>query len=119
LQVKAAFTRAYQKNPPMLPYTIGSNATAKKKSVQNDDYMEEEEDEEENDDIGFDKMIKVTKIIFMMYHLYKQKRKKKKCHNIKMYFRQRNLLLLVVAKLLHRQTEIMNQAKNVEKDVAK
>ncbi|KAH0946169.1 hypothetical protein HN011_006968 [Eciton burchellii] len=61
-KVKAAFTRAYQKNPPMLPYVIGNNATAKKRSVtMNDDYVEEEEDEEENDDIGFDKMIKTKK----------------------------------------------------------
>jgi len=73
LQVKAAFTRAYQKNPPMLPYIVGNNATAKKRSVQNDDYLEEEEDEEENDNIEFDKMIKVTSnIIFAMYLLYKK-----------------------------------------------
>lgn len=66
-QVKAAFTRAYQKNPPMLPYAINSTATAKKRSRQDNDVMEDEEDgeEEETDDIGLDKMIKVTlKIIF-------------------------------------------------------
>lgn len=59
-QVKAAFTRAYQKNPPMLPYAINSTATAKKRSVQDNDFMEEEEDEEETDDIDSDKMIKVA-----------------------------------------------------------
>lgn len=65
--MKAAFTRAYQKNPPMLPYAINSTATAKKKSVQDNDVMEEEEDEEETDDIDSDKMIKVAlKIIFVI-----------------------------------------------------
>lgn len=59
-QVKAAFTRAYQKNPPMLPYAINSGNTAKKRSVQNDDLMEEEEEpEEEEDNIDSDKMVKV------------------------------------------------------------
>jgi len=63
-QVKAAFTRAYQKNPPMLPYAINSTATAKKKTMPDNDFMEEEEDEEETD-IDSDKMIKVvSKIIF-------------------------------------------------------
>lgn len=58
--MKAAFTRAYQKNPPMLPYAINSNATAKKRSMQNDDLIEEEDNEEEDDNIESDKMIKVT-----------------------------------------------------------
>lgn len=58
--MKAAFTRAYQKNPPMLPYAINSTATAKKRSVQNNDNIEEEDDDEEaTDDIDSDKMIKV------------------------------------------------------------
>ncbi|XP_029165981.1 replication factor C subunit 1 isoform X2 [Nylanderia fulva] len=60
-KVKAAFTRAYQKNPPMLPYVINSNATAKKRSMQDDDLIEEENDEEEDDSIEFDKMIKTKK----------------------------------------------------------
>lgn len=59
-KVKAAFTRAYQKNPPMLPYAINSNATAKKRSTQDDDLIEEE-DEEEDDNIESDKMIKAKK----------------------------------------------------------
>jgi len=66
-QVKAAFTRAYQKNPPMLPYAINSTTTTKKRSRQDNDIIGEEEDgeEEETDDIDFDKMIKVVlKIIF-------------------------------------------------------
>lgn len=58
-QVKAAFTRAYQKNSPMLPYAINSNTTARKRSLQDDDFIEEENNEEE-DNIEFDKMIKVT-----------------------------------------------------------
>lgn len=58
--MKAAFTRAYQKNPPMLPYAISSNTTAKKRSIQDDNFMEEEDDEEENDNIDSDKMIKVA-----------------------------------------------------------
>ncbi|CAL1677655.1 unnamed protein product [Lasius platythorax] len=60
-KVKAAFTRAYQKNPPMLPYAINSNATAKKRSMQNDDLIEEEDNEEEDDNIESDKMIKAKK----------------------------------------------------------
>jgi len=65
-QVKAAFTRVYQKNPPMLPYVINSTTTTKKRSRQDNDIMGEEEDEEEEiDDIDFNKMIKVVlKIIF-------------------------------------------------------
>lgn len=59
--MKAAFTRAYQKNSPMLPYAINSNVTAKKRSLQDDDFIEEENDEEKEDDnIEFDKMIKVS-----------------------------------------------------------
>ncbi|XP_018357397.1 PREDICTED: replication factor C subunit 1 isoform X2 [Trachymyrmex cornetzi] len=62
-KIKAAFTRAYQKNPPMLPYAINSTTTTKKRSRQNNDVMGEEEDgeEEETDDIDFDKMIKAKK----------------------------------------------------------
>lgn len=60
-KVKAAFTRAYQKNRPMLPYAINSNATAKKRSMQDDNLIEEEDDEEENDNIESDKMIKAKK----------------------------------------------------------
>ncbi|XP_071562880.1 replication factor C subunit 1 isoform X1 [Temnothorax nylanderi] len=61
-KVKAAFTRAYQKNPPMLPYAINSTATAKKRSTQDsNDFMEEEEDDEETDDVDSDKMIKAKK----------------------------------------------------------
>lgn len=59
-QVKAAFTRAYQKNPPMLPYTINSNVTSKKRSMQDENFIEEENDEEEDDSIESDKMIKVA-----------------------------------------------------------
>lgn len=69
-QVKAAFTRAYQKNPPLLPYAINSTATAKK-STQDNTFMEEEEDEEETNDIDSDKMIKVgLKIIFLFHKIY-------------------------------------------------
>ncbi|XP_018342297.1 PREDICTED: replication factor C subunit 1 isoform X3 [Trachymyrmex septentrionalis] len=62
-KVKAAFTRAYQKNPPMLPYAINSTTTTKKRSRQDNDIIGEEEDgeEEETDDIDFDKMIKAKK----------------------------------------------------------
>ncbi|XP_012535848.1 replication factor C subunit 1 [Monomorium pharaonis] len=60
-KVKAAFTRAYQKNPPILPYAFNTTATAKKRSMQNNDFMTEEDDEEETDDIDFDKMIKAKK----------------------------------------------------------
>lgn len=79
-QVKAAFTRAYQKNSPMLPYAINSNVTARKRSLQDDDdFIEEENNEEEDDNIEFDKMIKVTlKIISTIslqerYQFYKNK----------------------------------------------
>lgn len=66
-QVKAAFTRAYQKNPPMLPYVINSTTTAKKRSVEDNDLVEEEGDEEKTDNIDSDKMIKVAlKIIFVI-----------------------------------------------------
>ncbi|XP_020279206.1 replication factor C subunit 1 isoform X2 [Pseudomyrmex gracilis] len=62
-KVKAAFTRAYQKSMPMLPYAINSNVTAKKRSTPEDDEaMEEEDNEEENDDINSDRMIKAKKI---------------------------------------------------------
>ncbi|XP_072757331.1 replication factor C subunit 1 isoform X2 [Anoplolepis gracilipes] len=60
-KVKAAFTRAYQKNPPMLPYAINSNTTAKKRSLENDDFIEEENSEKEDDSIEADKMIKAKK----------------------------------------------------------
>ncbi|TGZ37704.1 Uncharacterized protein DBV15_02952 [Temnothorax longispinosus] len=61
-KVKAAFTRAYQKNPPMLPYAINSTATAKKRSTQDsNDFMEEEDDDEETDNVDSDKMIKAKK----------------------------------------------------------
>ncbi|XP_050464112.1 replication factor C subunit 1 isoform X1 [Cataglyphis hispanica] len=60
-KVKAAFTRAYQKNPPMLPYTINSNVTSKKRSMQDENFIEEENDEEEDDSIESDKMIKAKK----------------------------------------------------------
>ncbi|XP_018403558.1 PREDICTED: replication factor C subunit 1 isoform X2 [Cyphomyrmex costatus] len=62
-KVKAAFTRAYQKNPPMLPYAINSTAVAKKRSRQDNDVIDEVEDDEEEeiDDIDFDKMIKAKK----------------------------------------------------------
>lgn len=66
--MKAAFTRAYQKNRPMLPYAINSNATAKKRSMQDDNLIEEEDDEEENDNIESDKMIKVAlKVIYIIF----------------------------------------------------
>lgn len=59
--MKATFTRAYQKNPPMLPYAINSTATAKKRSMPDNDFIEEDNDEEEEaDDIDSDKMIKVV-----------------------------------------------------------
>ncbi|XP_011267537.2 replication factor C subunit 1 isoform X2 [Camponotus floridanus] len=60
-KVKAAFTRAYQKNSPMLPYAINSNVAAKKRSLQDEDFIEEENNEEEDDSIEFDKMIKAKK----------------------------------------------------------
>ncbi|EFN78410.1 replication factor C subunit 1 [Harpegnathos saltator] len=60
-KVKAAFTRAYQKNSPMLPYAINSAVTTKKRSAQDDDLMDEEEPEEEEDNIDSDKMVKVKK----------------------------------------------------------
>lgn len=59
-KVKAAFTRAYQKNPPMLPYAINSNITTKKRSMQDENLIEEENDEED-DSIESDKMIKAKK----------------------------------------------------------
>ncbi|XP_032689501.1 replication factor C subunit 1 isoform X2 [Odontomachus brunneus] len=60
-KVKAAFTRAYQKNPPMLPYAINSSSTAKKRPSQDDNLVEEEESEEEEDNIDNHKMVKVKK----------------------------------------------------------
>lgn len=69
--MKAAFTRAYQKNPPMLPYAINNTATAKKRSMPDNDFIEEDNDEEEEaDDIDSDKMIKVVlKIIFAIKYI--------------------------------------------------
>ncbi|XP_011631850.1 replication factor C subunit 1, partial [Pogonomyrmex barbatus] len=60
-KVKTAFTRAYQKNPSMLPYIINNTATGKKRSMQDNDIIEEEDDEEESNDIDSDKMIKAKK----------------------------------------------------------
>ncbi|XP_014468375.1 PREDICTED: replication factor C subunit 1 isoform X2 [Dinoponera quadriceps] len=62
-KVKAAFTRAYQKNPPMLPYAVNSGSTVKKKSVRDDDndLVDEEESEEEEGKIDSDAMIKIKK----------------------------------------------------------
>lgn len=66
--MKVAFTRAYQKNPPMLPYTINSSSTTKKRSVHDDNLMEEEESEEEEDNIDNHKMVKVIlKVNFRDY----------------------------------------------------
>ncbi|XP_076663268.1 germ line transcription factor 1 [Andrena cerasifolii] len=65
-KVKAAFTRAYNKNSAAVPYTMGG--TSKKKSsqnVENEGLLEEEEGEvnsDENDDnVDTDKMIKAKK----------------------------------------------------------
>lgn len=65
-KVKAAFTRAYNKNSAAVPYIVGG--TSKKKSsqnVENGDLLEEEEGEvnsDENDDnVDTDKMIKAKK----------------------------------------------------------
>lgn len=75
--MKAAFTRAYQKNAPMLPYVINNNATAKKKSSREDDAMEEEEDDdEEQNDITSDKMIKVTENLLLQDSIIIQKHMK-------------------------------------------
>ncbi|XP_070166241.1 replication factor C subunit 1 isoform X2 [Polyergus mexicanus] len=60
-KVKAAFTRAYQKNPPMFPYTINSNITTKKRSMHNENLIEEDDEEEEDDSIESDTMIKAKK----------------------------------------------------------
>lgn len=87
---------------------------------------EEEENEEENDNIESDKMIKVNKLKmifachFIAIHFIKEKAEKNMtlC-NTKIYFRQRNLLLLVLAKLPHQQKEMVNQVRNVEEDAAK
>lgn len=68
-QVKAAFTRAYQKNPPILPYAVNSGGTAKKRATQNEDYIEDEDDDdEEADDINFDKMIKVKSMNISVFY---------------------------------------------------
>lgn len=86
---------------------------------------EEEENEEENDNIESDKMIKVnkSKMVFVCHfiaiHFIKEKGEKNMTCNTKIYFRQRNLLLLVLAKLPHQQKEMVNQVRNVEEDVAK
>lgn len=103
--MKAAFTRAYQKNPPMLPYAINSTATAKKKSMPDNDVIEDDDDdEEETDDINSDKMIKVKnyfrEVIVKCINFSKK-------YNHATYFRQRNLLLLVLAKL-HQQKKAVN-----------
>ncbi|XP_076041006.1 germ line transcription factor 1 isoform X2 [Oratosquilla oratoria] len=61
-KVKAAFTRAYNKDPHLNPYSVVS--TIKKKagrgasSQEGEEEEDEEEDEEEEDDIGSDAMIK-------------------------------------------------------------
>ena len=73
--MKAAFTRAYNKNSAAVPYIMGG--TSKKKSSQNlesGDLLEEEEGEvnsDENDDnVDTDKMIKVVlQIIFSIIEI--------------------------------------------------
>ncbi|XP_011707596.1 PREDICTED: replication factor C subunit 1-like [Wasmannia auropunctata] len=63
-KVKAAFTRAYQKNP-ILPYSIDSFTvifTVKKRSRQDNGLKKKEgDDEEESDDINLDKINKAKK----------------------------------------------------------
>ena len=64
-KVKAAFTRAYNKNSVAVPYVVGG--TSKKKSsqnVENEDLLEEEGEvnsDENDDDVDTDKMIKAKK----------------------------------------------------------
>lgn len=61
--MKAAFTRAYNKNSVVLPYVV--NNTSKKKATTNvqEEGLEEEEEEvdsDQNDNMDTDKMIKVN-----------------------------------------------------------
>lgn len=63
-KVKAAFTRAYNKNSVVLPYVV--NSTSKKKATTNvqEEGLEEEEEEvdsDQNDNMDTDKMIKTKK----------------------------------------------------------
>ncbi|XP_043793318.1 replication factor C subunit 1 [Apis laboriosa] len=63
-KVKAAFTRAYNKNSVVLPYVV--NSTSKKKAATNvqEEGLEEEEEEvdsDQNDNMDTDKMIKTKK----------------------------------------------------------
>lgn len=64
-KVKAAFTRSYNKNGPMLPYAVTEGSFKKKHIafVEGDEYGEDEEDEaeEDKDDIHKDVMIKEKK----------------------------------------------------------
>lgn len=92
--MKAAFTRAYNKNSVALPYIV--SGTSKKKvisSIQEEGFLEEEEEEidsDQNDDnLDADKMIKVYwKIVYIIeiicllrYYLL-----------IRTHFRQRKLV---------------------------
>lgn len=101
----------------MLPYTINSNITTKKRSMQDENFIEEENDEEEDDSIESDKMIKVAlKIISTILLRDTNFIKKVRLCNLKIYYRQRNLLLLVLVKALYRRKEVANRLKNVERD---
>ena len=69
-QVKAAFTRAYNKESHATPFAVVSVTKKKKKKAGGDeetygDDDEIEESEEEDDDITKDAMIKVNVILFI------------------------------------------------------
>lgn len=62
LQIKAAFTRAYNKSCQKLPYAAGAGFSKKKASLADDnedDGNVSESDIEENDDVNSDSLIKV------------------------------------------------------------
>lgn len=62
-KVKAAFTRAYNKNSIAAPYAM--SVTSKKKKAHDEDFLDEEEDEadsnDDEDNVDDDKMIKAKK----------------------------------------------------------
>ncbi|KAG5878665.1 hypothetical protein JTB14_015598 [Gonioctena quinquepunctata] len=62
-KVKSAFTRAYNKEAPLLPFAPGAGFSKKKVSSGESDLLDEEEfvesDDEEKDDVTADTMIKV------------------------------------------------------------
>lgn len=78
-----------------------------------DENLIEEENDEEDDSIESDKMIKVVLQIISTISLRDINfTKKVRLYNLKIYYRQRNLLVVLV-KPLHRRKKAANRLKNV------